>query len=350
MKILLSLILFISKVLLDDEEIVKKLKFDSNKEFKILHLTDLHLSNCVMDFFTLIQVRFLLKKTKPDLVILGGDIINGNDWDGFSKDFAENNWKKITDILLEEKILYAYAFGNHDVEAGLTFDQLADLEKKHPYSMFKGDMSTDPESASNYVLKIFSSFENKENEVSSLIWIFDSKRFGCLDIIDSYGCITKPQIDWYKEHSKTINIENNKDVFGLSFLHIPIVEFLHLWNNNKTYGNKNENVSCPKKNTGFFNAVKKNIRGIYVGHDHDNDFGGDYEGVDLAYNRISGYGSYGDLIRGARVFKLKEFINEKGFTDFTFQHHIIEFDGTIVYNQETTSKDDGKKKQIYCVK
>lgn len=68
-----------------------------------------------------------------------------------------------------------------------------------------------------------------------------------------------------------------------------------MWNENPTVGIKGENVCCPKKNTGTFQILKNyaNAKGIYVGHDHDNDYKGFYQGVELAYGRKTGYGSYG---------------------------------------------------------
>ena len=44
------------------------------------------------------------------------------------------------------------------------------------------------------------------------------------------------------------------------------------------------------------------------GHDHNNDYYGQYKGINLAYGRKTGYGSYGPykFLRGARVFEITE--------------------------------------------
>lgn len=60
--------------------------------------------------------------------------------------------------------------------------------------------------------------------------------------------------------------------------------------------------------TGLYAAFKEvgNIEAVYCGHDHDNDFWGDYNGVKLFYGRKTGYGGYGPLWwmqRGARVIE-----------------------------------------------
>ncbi len=36
----------------------------------------------------------------------------------------------------------------------------------------------------------------------------------------------------------------------------------------------------------------EDIKAIFVGHDHSNDFGGFYKGIELAFGRKSGYGGY----------------------------------------------------------
>jgi pre-mRNA-splicing factor SYF1 len=49
-----------------------------------------------------------------------------------------------------------------------------------------------------------------------------------------------------------------------------------------------------------------NIRGVFCGHDHNNDFYGDYYGISLYYGRKTGYGGYGPpsgMLRGTRVLE-----------------------------------------------
>ena len=68
-----------------------------------------------------------------------------------------------------------------------------------------------------------------------------------------------------------------------------------MWNYNHTVGRKGEEVCCPRKNTGMFEILKNfaNTKAIYCGHDHNNDYKGFYEGVELVYGRKTGYGCYG---------------------------------------------------------
>jgi hypothetical protein len=54
------------------------------------------------------------------------------------------------------------------------------------------------------------------------------------------------------------------------------------------------------------------VKGVFVGHDHVNDYVGDYFGVRLGYSANTGFGTYGldgeerDRMRGAPVFVIQE--------------------------------------------
>lgn len=107
-----------------------------------------------------------------------------------------------------------------------------------------------------------------------------------------------------------------------------------MWNDNKTVGRKRDDVSCPKKNNGLFEVLKNhaNTKAIYCGHDHNNDYKGKYQGVELVYGRKTGYGAYGPkgMQKGATVIKIKEYINSEGYTDFKFRSYIVQEDGSIL--------------------
>jgi len=84
-------------------------------------------------------------------------------------------------------------------------------------------------------------------------------------------------------------------------------EYLDVWNRRPTYGTKDEASCCSSTNTGLFAALQQmnHVRIVSCGHDHANDFAGDYNGILLAYGRKTGFGSYGprSQLLGARVFE-----------------------------------------------
>ena len=58
----------------------------------------------------------------------------------------------------------------------------------------------------------------------------------------------------------------------------------------------------------------KDVMGVFVGHDHHNDFIGQECGIALAYGRVTGYDADSDLERGARIIELQE--NQFSFTSW----------------------------------
>ena len=44
-------------------------------------------------------------------------MISGYAWNKKDGDFFQKQWRRLTKVFLDEKILYAYALGNHDHEA-----------------------------------------------------------------------------------------------------------------------------------------------------------------------------------------------------------------------------------------
>lgn len=46
----------------------------------------------------------------------------------------------------------------------------------------------------------------------------------------------------------------------------------------------------------FNNSSRKNILGVFVGHQHNNDFKVDYFGMELHFGRKTGVSNYGPLL------------------------------------------------------
>ena len=83
------------------------------------------------------------------------------------------------------------------------------------------------------------------------------------------------------------------------------------------------------------------VMGIFVGHDHDNDYSVMWHGILLAYGRFSGGNTeYNHLTPGTRVIVLKE-------GQRAFDTYIRQIDGTIVNRSSYPSsyvQDDWRKR------
>ncbi len=118
---------------------------------------------------------------------------------------------------------------------------------------------------------------------------------------------------------------------------MPLIEYMHMYNYEKSAGQKTELIGCTEQTNAFETFIKTgNIRATFCGHDHNNDFHGTLHGITLHYGRKSGYNVYGDLIKGARVITLKENDN----FDFSFKSYIVEDDGKIVKQNKYKYQDN----------
>jgi hypothetical protein len=328
-----------------------QLRFNVDHEFTILQFTDLHYGNDTnANSWTTNVQNFLISLVKPDMIAVTGDAVSGNDWDGKTPGFFRNLWQEFTAPYRDQMTPYAYAFGNHDTDADFTASQIGELDRTHPQSLFEGTGDIDPSGFSNYVLKVKSSFPGFEDRNAALLWIFDTKKENCMGVVNSWSCITQNQIDWFKSTSDSLKKQDGSRVDGLAFFHIPIPEYMNMWNEAMTYGSKNASVSCPRVNTQAFEAFLENssIRATFCGHDHTNDFGGNYKGIELVYGRKTGYGAKGPLgLKGARVIKLKERMNESGTeVVIEYSHKIVDESGAFHDNPEPTWQGADKQQTI----
>lgn len=67
-----------------------------------------------------------------------------------------------------------------------------------------------------------------------------------------------------------------------------------MYNDGNYVGMKDEDVCCGSVNTGIYSALieQKTVEWVSCGHDHNNDYYGEYQGsgINLAYGRKTGFG------------------------------------------------------------
>ncbi|MGL4345016.1 MAG: hypothetical protein ACRCTE_07460, partial [Cellulosilyticaceae bacterium] len=159
----------------------------------------------------------------------------------------------------------------------------------------------------------------------------DSGNYNPLTHMEGYAYVQKPQIEWYQEMMKAYE-QQNPDFSALLFMHIALPEYHEVWAMETCYGKKREGICSPKINSGFFAAMQEvgHTKGVFVGHDHINDFYGELYGITLGYGRATGYNTYGqeDFLRGARVFILDEKDTSR------FDTYVKLSDGTVIDEPE----------------
>lgn len=281
------------------------LKFNSNGKFKIVQFTDVHyIANDPRSAVSLECINEVLDAETPDLVIFTGDVIYGQP--------AEESMRTVLDLVSKRKIPFAVTFGNHDNEQGLTREQLLEIIQSIPCNL-----TTTTEGISgvtNYILPVKSSVGDKDAEI---LYLIDSHSYSQIKGVGGYDYIDFDQISWYRENSARFTKANGgMPIPSLAFFHIALPEFNRAASDETAvlFGIRKEQACAPKLNSGLFASMKEmgDIEGVFVGHDHDDDYAVMWHGILLAYGRYTGGNTvYNNLPNGARVIELTE--GEKGF-------------------------------------
>ena len=278
------------------------LKFNANHKFKIVQFTDIHwkYGNPASDEAGE-RMAEVLDAEKPDLVVFTGDVI-------FAKP-AREGLDKALEATISRGIPFAVTWGNHDDEQDLSRKELsAHVATK------AGNLTSTVEGISgvtNYTLSVKSTDGKRD---AAVLYIFDSNSYSPIKKVKGYDWIKHDQVEWYRQTSKAFTAANDgKPLPALAFFHIPLPEFHEAAQNESTYfvGTRKEKACAPEINTGLAAAMLEagDVMGVFVGHDHVNDYVVDWRGILLGYGRFTGGATvYHDIPdgNGARVIELTE--------------------------------------------
>lgn len=278
------------------------LKFNSAGKFKIIQFTDVHYKQGVKESARAIDlINEVLDAEKPDLVVFTGDIIYAKPVkEGLDEVFAP---------VINRKIPWAYIFGNHDDEFEVSRQEIMDYVVQKPYCLAQaGDK--DLKGVGNYIMEVKN---GGDDSLGALLYCFDSGAYSPIKGVGTYDWFDLNQIEWYTNQSAAYTKENGgAPLPALAFFHIPLAEYalMKAEKYDQLIGSKDEKECNGKLNTGMFVAMRQagDVMGTFVGHDHDNDYIGEYYNIYLAYGRFSGGNTvYNNLGKnGCRVIELTE--------------------------------------------
>ena len=254
------------------------LEMNYKSDFRILQLTDIHLSD-KDDKETQFKFLDLLYQdaNNPDLVVVTGDLFTFA-----GKDTA----KSLLKYLDGKKVPWTVCFGNHDEQCYFSVDWLTEtLSKYGSYCMFK-DLQDDKVNGNcNFVINL-----KDGGKVHDQLFIMDSNRYNFSLSQLGYDCFKEDQINWYSDIVNYTTAQNGGVVNSLMFYHIPLPEINAAWdeakaNNTVIYGEKREASCPPDHDYGFFGKIKEvgSTSAMFFGHDHINNFEVDYQGVKFCY-------------------------------------------------------------------
>ena len=148
-------------------------------------------------------------------------------------------------------------------------------------------------------------------------WIHVGFYFDNIPLLTNYflSCsLQRDQVQWFSERSQEVADTSRNAVPLLLFFHIPLPEFRELlWEEHekKILGDFQEKVWHSGINGGLYAAAVDSgrVKGMFVGHDHLNDFCHVHpiSNISLCYCGGSGYGAYGKAgwSRRVRVIEFK---------------------------------------------
>lgn len=291
--------------------------------FKLIQLTDIHLvhmDGAGPEQQTLDMIARMQAAEQPDLFVMTGDLL-----------FSEENEKNLSlfcDFMDELGTPWAFVFGNHDREERFHFPtEKIEARLWQSKTCIYRHGERDVEGDGNYTVRLFDG-----EKLPWVLYMIDSHDYISIAGHHPYAHIRHSQIEWYRRTRDALRGEFGKSS-SLFFFHIPLPEYRNVWDEMECYGEKNEGVCSSYLNSGFFAALKEDdsAKGTFVGHDHVNDYIGDYHGIRLAYGRGTGFsgdhrGAYSreGFRQGGRVILLNR------DPSVPFQTYLWLADGTVL--------------------
>lgn len=258
------------------------------RPLRILQLTDTHFGsekagNKLNDRRSFGEIRRLVEEQKPDFLVHTGDFINNDQGEKVSFEAIE--------FFDDLGLPWTHALGNHD-HGHRSVPEFRKPMKNAAVGEFGARDKTE------YAFR-FDITAGGSGDPQFALFCFDS------GFKEPNRRVSQPQIEWFAGQMKRDAAEGLKTPC-LAMIHIPVVEFESLRAANLHKGHFGERV-CFDSDTGdTFTALKNSgrVRGVFSGHDHENDYAGVWQGIELVYGRVGGWSGYGDLERGGRLIEI----------------------------------------------
>ncbi len=305
-----------------------------NKKFRIMLVGDPHEKqfneatdtlNKIKDYLTLQYEA--VKELKPDLVVLMGDNASGS-----NPETLREVLLRITAPYREAGVPFTFILGNHDLESNVS-----DLDTHYAvYKSLPGIVFPETYSKSgDYVITIKGS-DGKTDALN--LWHIYNGAHPDKKYHSHYSAVSSEQINWYEKNCDILN-SDGKITPAIVFQHVPVAEEYELVNRKTALSMLFDGVTGLDGRYGKYYNLKKSAKGYmgespctadydcgqfdswkkkgdvfaaFFGHDHMNDFVGEYNGITLGQCKTASFRIYGDGMRqGVRIIDLDE---EKPFT------------------------------------
>ena len=294
--------------------------FETDDDFRIMHLTDVHIGGGVLsaakDKKAINAVAAMVTAEKPDLVIVTGDISFAVPWGGtLNNSYAHNMFARLMENL---GVYWTVTLGNHDSEIYNFYNRSA-VGKMYEDESFKHCLfSRGPAEIfgeCNHVINV----KNSKGLITESLIMMDSNSYTDEDPLGInwiYDHIRDDQVEWYEGVVEKYSAENRSvyeslpeserpanagdflTVKSMLFIHIPLMEVRDAYDsylkNSSTadmlyiegnVGEESPYVYCGKEKSKIFDVMLSigSTQAVFYGHDHLNNLVMEYKGITLSY-------------------------------------------------------------------
>ncbi|KAI8933535.1 hypothetical protein NX059_009273 [Plenodomus lindquistii] len=289
----------------------------------------------------------ILDNEKPDLVVLNGDLTSC-EW--VATENANALIDQIVAPLASRNLPFAATFGNHDasqtcdthsMSEHMWWDIKGTNGKKLSFTTNSVEGAANKVGTSNYFIPVYSSTDS--NELKMLLWFFDSKggrvfQPGKGDVgVDNW--VDEKVVAWFSQTASEFRQQHNRVIPSLAFVHIPVHATYSFQQNGgldptkepglneELIGQQGDQCDSSGNNCNYNSAdipfmkalvETEGLMAVFSGHDHGVDWCMKWSkplpntsptngnGLNICFNRHSGYGGYTDWARGARQIVVEE--------------------------------------------
>ena len=280
-------------------------------DFKILHLTDIHLGGSLYSYTKDIKALYAcyaeIEHTHPDLVVVTGDMC----FPMGIMSLSLNNSAPVQQFaafMRNTGIPWAFTYGNHDTETMSTLNKIElnevykSLSYKTSANLLYPYVQPDIMGRNNQLIEI----RNADGTLNTGLFLIDSNAYTG-EGLNVYDYIHDDQVDWYADEVRRMNKEAGHTVNSLVFFHIPLQEYktateLYLAGSSEVKHYFGENpgdhggithglVCCSDYPSKLFDTAVElgSSTGFFCGHDHYNNASIEYKGIRLTYGMSIDY-------------------------------------------------------------
>lgn len=316
----------------------RKLQFTASPSptLKISIFSDLHFGEAEstgwgpeQDVRTLRVMTTVLDTESPDLVVLNGDLITGDDTQLAN---ATGYFDRIVAPMVQRNVPWASAYGNHDNHFNLSSAGILDRERGYyDLSMTEKMVTGSGEhvGVSNYFVPLY---QIGQGGPVAILWFFDSRGGLAFQrkekdgkMIQLPGTVDPAVTEWFVRTSRNLRRQHGREsIPSLAFVHIPVSAMRSFQDDAGVDEHRNPGINDDVPLEGqvgdeaFLAALSdEGVAALFSGHDHGNDWcmptetkenkeknnKGDKSkttAMFACFGRHTGYGGYGHWMRGSR--------------------------------------------------